>query len=494
MTTYPAHFARVVPIVGPSLHERRVGLLGCAAGAEAAALLAASGVTRWALATGAPAAPDSPLGRLFGPAYTRQAAHTALASALRTHHGERLPWAFVPLGKVGYDLLLAAGDQTTIAYAAAIAARRGCPLVALPADPRPDPAAWAAGFAVTRLAGPAEAYFTPDPFAAAAFARAILLRGTPFARPDLEALLRAAPPAPPSGAAPGEQGALFATPLDAPAVRERTAMVVGLGSLGSLIALELGRVARRLILADGGVVAAANPARQLYRAAAVGRKKPEALRDELAARLSPAPPAMLCIEADLRHEEIMAGIVAAEGVDLAVLATGTVADFALARALRAAGVPHLAVRCYPRARYWEAVLVPDAQGPCLGCLRGHLYTGPAPQPTPEEAERYAAPGDLQAEPATMVESGWAADCAGRLALQLLAPPGLRESWMLDLLAAGGTCLIGGAYALDEGRGPAYGIGRPGQVRAFGVGSIAGSAAERVCADCGRTWPVGVIVG
>ncbi|NTU86004.1 MAG: hypothetical protein HGA45_42875, partial [Chloroflexales bacterium] len=105
----------------------------------------------------------------------------------------------------------------------------------------------------------------------------------------------------------------------------------------------------------------------------------------------------------------------------------------------------------------------------------------------------AAPGDLRAEPATLVESGWAAACVSLLALQLLAPPGLREAWMLDMLAAGRTCLIGGAYALDEGRGAAYGITRPGQVRAYGVESIAGSASERVCADCGRTWPVGVLL-
>ena len=522
MASFASHFARALPIVGPALCQKRVGLLGCAAGAEVAALLAASGVLRWALATGAPAALDSPLARRFGPAYTRQGADTALAAALRAHHGERLPWAFVPLGTVGYDLLIAAGAPTTIDYAKTIAARRGCPLVALPSDPRPDPATWADGFPVATLAGPTEAYLTPDPYAAAAVARALLLRGTPFARPDIEALLvvrgqwavGSGQPSVGSGqwavgsgqpsVGSGQPSSfilhpsslpqpVFATPLDAPALRERTALVVGLGSLGSLIALELGRVVRKLVVVDGATVTDANPARQLYRAAMVGQPKAVALADELRARLGTAAPTVVGLTTNLRDEQQVAALVAAEGGDLAVLTTGTVADFALARGLRAAGVPHLAARCYPRARYWETLLVPDGAVPCLGCLRGHLYAGPTPPPTPEEAARYAAPGDLMGEPATLVESGWAAACVSLLALQLLAPPGLREGWMLDLLASGRTCLIGGAYTLDEGHGAAYGLTRPGQVRAFGVESIAGSAAERVCADCGRTWPVGVLI-
>lgn len=485
MSLAEQHFARVTPIVGAALGRARVGLIGCADGAEVAALLAASGVLRWALAAAAPAAPGSPLARRFGPAFTRQAAHSALAAALRAHHGERLPWAFVPLARVGYDLLIAAGEDVA-GYALAIAARRGCPLVLLPAGPRPDPASWAAGFPVARLPGPAEAYATPDPYAAAALARAILLRGTPHARPDLEALLAAAP------AAPEPAPPAFRTPLDAPALRRGTALVAGLGSLGSFAALELARAVGRLVLADGGAVAPANPARQLYRSAQVGRPKAAALAEQLRQILGDAAPELVPVEADLRHEEVVAGIAAREGAGVAVLATGTVADFALARGLRAAGVPHLAARCYPRARFWEAVLVPGPDAPCLGCLRGQLYAGPTPPPTPEEAARYAAPGDLQAEPATLVESGWAAACAGALAVQLLAPPGLREAWAARLLAGGRTCLIGGAYVVGAGDGPAYGIARPGQVRAFGVESIVGSAAERICADCGRTWPVGYL--
>ena len=487
-----AHFARTLPIVGATLPARQVGLVGCAAGAELAALLAASGVLRWALEPAAPASAASPLARHFGPTYTQQAADTALAAALRAHHGAELPWAFTPLDKATCDLLVVAGDPATIATASVNAAQRGCPLIALPPEPYADPATWSVGFPITRITSPTEAYFTPDPYAAAAIARAILLRGTPFARPDLEALLHHAPPYAEQDW-PVATSHTFTTPLDAPALREQTALVVGLGSLGSLIALALGRVVQRLVLVDGATVTTANPARQLYRAAALGRPKAAALAAELHARLGADAPTLGTVTANLHSEATLTDLVAAEGITLAVLTTGTSADFALARGLRAAGVPHLAARCYPRARYWETMLVPDTQTPCLGCLRGHLYTGPTPPPTPEEAARYTAPGDLQGEPATLVESGWAAACVSRLALQLLAPPGLREGWMLDLLANAHTCLLGGAYALDEGRGPAYGLTRPGQVRAYGVASIAGAASERVCADCGRTWPVGVLL-
>ncbi len=512
MNTSLAPFARTLPIVGATLPARPVGLVGCAAGAELAALLAASGVLRWALEPAAPASAASPLARHFGPTYTQQAADTALAAALRAHHGEALPWAFTPLAKAACDLLVVAGDPATIAAASVNAAQRGCPLIALPPEPCLDPATWAVGFPITRITSPTEAYFTPDPYAAAAIARAILLRGTPFARPDLEALLHHAPPYAeqswqsvadtdhqrrmpeyPSAVSRRSSAVTFTTPLDAPALREQTALIVGLGSLGSLIAFALGRVVRRLVVVDGATVSTANPVRQLYRAAALGHPKATALAAELHARLGADAPTLVTIAANLHTEAALTDLVAAEGITLAVLTTGTSADFALARGLRAAGVPHLAARCYPRARYWETMLVPDAQAPCLGCLRGHLYTGPTPPPTPEEAARYTAPGDLQGEPATLVESGWAAACMSRLALQLLAPPGLREGWMLDLLANERTCLLGGAYALDEGRGPAYGLTRPGQVRAYGVASIAGAASERICADCGRTWPVGVLL-
>jgi hypothetical protein len=175
-----------------------------------------------------------------------------------------------------------------------------------------------------------------------------------------------------------------------------------------------------------------------------------------------------------------------------VLATGSQADYALARVLRRLNIPHVVGRCYPRARYCEALVVDGRRGPCFGCLRGHLYTGPAPPPTPEEALRYdrpPAPGELQAEPATVVESGRAADVLARLAAGLAVPRRHRPPWLADLLAREQTCLIGGVTAppVAGPYGPEwpYGVALPGQVVAFGTAQVLGVGTTQVCADCGR---------
>jgi hypothetical protein len=131
--------------------------------------------------------------------------------------------------------------------------------------------------------------------------------------------------------------------------------------------------------------------------------------------------------------------------------------------LRRLHIPHVVGRCYPRARYFEALIVNGRRGPCFGCLRGHLYTGPAPPPTPEEALRYdgpPAPGELQAEPATVVESGRAADVLARLAAALAQPRRQRPAWP-------------------------YGVALPGQVVAFGLAQVLGVGSTQVCPDCGR---------
>ena len=281
---------------------------------------------------------------------------------------------------------------------------------------------------------------------------------------------------------------------------QHSALVVGCGSLGSLVARELvasGAVGR-LALVDGETVDAANPVRQFFHTEQVGQPKAAAL----VANLGAIRPGVWTAHAwHVRDDR--AGLAAfrrllrAERPDVVVLATGSYADYALARVLRRLGIPHIVGRCYPRARYFEVIVVDGRRGPCFGCLRGHLYTGPAPAPTPEEALRYdrpARPGELQGEPATVVESGRAADVLARLAAELARPRPRRAPWLRDLLAHEQTCLIGGLTA-EARRGPdgapawAYGLQVPGQVVAFGVAQVVGAGTVQVCPDCGRRLPV-----
>jgi hypothetical protein len=226
--------------------------------------------------------------------------------------------------------------------------------------------------------------------------------------------------------------------------------------------------AGRLVLADPDLVEVYNPARQTYRLGDIGRPKALALRDQLERA---GAQELVALPERLDDECAVEELIERHGVTAGLVATGTAADFAIARGLRARGVPHVVGRCYPRARHWEAIVVDGPRGPALNDMRGHLQLGPAPTPTPEQIAAYSDAGALEAEPATLVESGWAAAWLARLAAQLLAPPGLRERWLLDLLASEQTCLIGGVGVEPTEDGPAYGIAAPGQVVAYGRASI-----------------------
>ncbi len=296
-----------------------------------------------------------------------------------------------------------------------------------------------------------------------------------------------------------------------------SALVIGCGSLGSLVARELAasHAVRDLVLLDGDTVGAANPVRQFFHTDQVGQPKALALARNLAEVIAPGAvwteaategtPGLLLTHAAgritaLAHHATVdrAGLAAFRRVlravrpGVVVLVTGSQDDYRLARVLRTLNIPHVVGRCYPRARYFEAIVVDGRSGPCFGCLRGHLYTGPAPPLTPEEALRYdrpPAPGELQAEPATVVESGRAADVLARFAAALAAPRRARPAWLAALLASEQTCLIGGTTAQpvtsEHGPGWAYGVRLPGQVVAFGPAQVLGVGLTQICPDCGR---------
>jgi hypothetical protein len=380
--------------------------------------------------------------------------HDLRAGLAATCDGAPALLVAAPSGAATRALLVLPGDDLR---AAQRWARNAC-RATHPADP------WSWATAAPLLAG---------------LARGLLLRGTRRARGDLEMLL---------GAGLRQVRLGGEHPLDArwaradedledappvfttPAARRGALLVVGLGSLGSVAAELLAPWAERFVLADPDTVDAVNPARQAYDLADIGRPKAEALRGRL---LHLGARDVTALSAALTDEAQVAGLVQSHGVTAALVATGTRADFAAARALRERNVAHVVARCYPRARYWEAVLVDGARGPGLEDIRGRVAPGPAAPPTPEQRAAYSDSGALEAEPATLAESGWAAAWAARLTAQLLAPAGLRERWLLELLAAGRTCLVGGAHAEMTHAGPAYAVARPGEIHAWGQEGVRG---------------------
>ncbi len=272
-------------------------------------------------------------------------------------------------------------------------------------------------------------------------------------------------------------------------------MLVGLGSVGSEVARRLVGRGCRWTLVDDGVVSVFNPHRQWYGCDEIGRAK----TDALAARLAPEPVRRVQRRLDADSVAALVALIEADRPDLCVLTTGTDDDAALAGALWQRGVPHLAAYAYPQARFFElAVVLPEAETPCLACLRGHLWAGSEPRTPvtdevahflyqePDAARRAAAYQNLVAEPATPVETNRLAAVVAQTAAQALAAPVERARWFARLCAAKTTCLLGGNVADELSPGVfAYGITRPGQVVRLGLDDLTGASARRTCEVCGR---------
>ena len=477
MDNFKTHFARVLPIIGRDLQSAKVAVLGLDLAEPIIKDLAACGLGKW----------------LWLGAHTEQA--QSLALFLQQQHGPALNLDLDIVSQVDHfsperadrpDLVLAVGDKTTLSVGLRLALKGKMPALLVRPPDQAQP-----GQAITYFPGdepPDLAALWPLqgvdfwPWATmaplcAGLARAMLLRTGPYRRVDLAALwergirvmqiastsdpLRPLWLSNPAWSKPSSAAA--ADQFQTPSSRWGRLLIAGLGSLGSVAATHLVDWVAGLVVADPDQVDDCNPVRQAYPQSTVGRPKAQAL----AGLLQAAGLAKVCpLNRALRGEEMVARLVEQHQISAALVVTGTEADFAIARALRQHDIPHVVGRCYPRARYWEAIVVDGRRGPSLSDMRGHLRVGPIPPPTPEQRAAYSDAGALEAEPATLIESGWAAAWLARLTGQILTPPALRERWFLELLAGHQTCLIGGVGVEPTPQGAAYAIDLPGQINSW----------------------------
>jgi hypothetical protein len=279
--------------------------------------------------------------------------------------------------------------------------------------------------------------------------------------------------------------------VEAPALRKGLhVMVVGCGSLGSEAVRLLQPQVAKWTLVDAGKVTVFNLNRQWFSSTDLGRSKVESLR----ARLS--VPVHACASA-LENAADMEALLDEQRPDVVLLATGTHHHAALAEVLWKRGIPHVAVCCYPQARFFEVVVVDPSRGtPCFDCLRGHLFRGaPAPAPmtdevagfvysSPDDATRAARFVDLVAEPATRMDTFRAANVAARAVTALAAVE--TPLWMARAVEEGTTCLLGcNTPVTTEDGGWAYGISQRGQVLRLGLPDLAGTTERETCGCCGR---------
>ncbi len=460
-------FARVRPLVGEALASRQVLVVGSPAVGVLVDYLVACGVQRWLAMAG-----DGWM--------------EAQVAKLYARYGGELDITLQIIGSTeeirGADLVLVVDDMEIagrlpltlprLAIFTPTASQPSCAMLALPGEifnpPQRTGARDSTGWD----------WITAAPLMALA-ARALLLRGTAYAMATWEdawakglrvyCVGKAHDPTLARWqrqiVASEDESPLYHTP----SYRQGTLLIVGLGSLGSLAAQHLAPWVERLVLVDPDRVELVNLVRQSYCHAQVGETKAMALAQTLQAAYS----GLGCepIVASLPDEREVGELINAFAVTAALVTTGTHADFAIARALRAESIPHVVGRCYARARFWEGIVVDGVTGPSYEQVRRQVAAGPTPAPTPEEIAAYGVVGELIGEPATAMECGWAALWLARLTAQIIVPATVREAWFLARLAAGATCFIGGVVVEKRIEGEAYGVTVPGEVHAWSTEEI-----------------------
>lgn len=208
--------------------------------------------------------------------------------------------------------------------------------------------------------------------------------------------------------------------LLSPSLRQRSALVAGLGSVGSYLAEQLARSGvGGLRLLDPEPVEPANLSRTAYAAEDVGRPKTEALARRL---LSVAPALRLDLHPvrveDLAPAELDALVC---GADLVVAATDDpAAQRALDRFAYARGRPAIFVGLYAGARGGEVILTVPERTPCYLCATRARHAAERTAGRVGRAADYGT-GRLAGESALGADIQHVASAAAKLALSLLLP-------------------------------------------------------------------------
>lgn len=520
------YFSRIEPVLGHGLSDKRVAWVGLEICAPVLELLAACRLRRFS--------------RVQEAEQSQQ-----LEQKLRQHNHFEEGWEFKPFSEVELpDLVIAGGSVHSRLVGLELAEKWGIPAVLFGALPvqheyeaillicRPYTNLEAERRFLKQLPETGVVLGQEVTTMVAAVAKALLLQGTPYAHADYDYLFerlgrrvllmgtREWPWQVRYSTLESEAKKVELTNLEivntssarsvfsilkAP-VSDHHVAIFGCGGLGSLITKELNvRGVSHFSLVDGGSVNIFHPIRQFYHTSQIDQPKVYALAENLIEekssyrhfpskigqpRIYQGSKTIASYNLKLNDNWLnsLKQLVAHIEPDLAIITTGTTLDFYLARAFQRAGKPYVVARCYPRARYFELIFsLPNENTPCFDCIRGHLYIGPEPGLTVEEQARYEnrQAVTLEAEPATLVETSYAAGVAARLGMEMLKQK--REKWFQNLVKGGQTCLLGANQTERTMEGWAYGLHLPGQVAAFGLDQLFEFTGQiRKCATCGRT--------
>ncbi len=221
--------------------------------------------------------------------------------------------------------------------------------------------------------------------------------------------------------------------IDTSIVAARKVAFIGLGSVGSQIALHLTQSAvGRFILLDPDGFSASNLARHVCDMRDLGRYKTKAVKDMILHRNPQA--AIQTFEEnllDLSWHEQMERL---QGSDLVIATTdSTAAQFVTNELCHSLQIPSLYVGCYERACAGEVLFVKPGQTACFNCFMEFRQSYLSELKKKEQRIPYSdeQPSELKSEPGLAIDIAYIVAIASAYALALLLPDSNRNS-LLDL--------------------------------------------------------------
>lgn len=367
------------------------------------------------------------------------------------------------------------------------------------------------------------------------FSKALLLRGTPYQRADLEELFfieqrhvvlrgRFEWPWWVHYLNPATQENylrkifsqhFFIPPPPIDLLRQERVMVIGCGT-DSLLIGELVNYFRNLLFVDYKAFSIFNPVRQLVGTSWVSDEpKPFVLQKFLAARLDPTGTwdttqndlattmsngfySLNAVELCLKSK-IPGAVQKFEALldwfqpTLVIVSMGRARDdnFVACEILRRRGIKHLIPTAFAGATHFETIVVDSQNTPCYECLQGRLRVdvGQGVELSHEISDMLYANPDDPVQPATIVETWPDMHMTLRLALELALPQAARAKWFADCLHTGRTCFVGGNQSVladTKNGGYTFGVAYPGQVVLYGISDFVGLDTTFTCQVCGQT--------
>jgi molybdopterin/thiamine biosynthesis adenylyltransferase len=221
--------------------------------------------------------------------------------------------------------------------------------------------------------------------------------------------------------------------IDTSVIASKKVAFVGVGSVGSALALHLAQSAMgNFTLLDPDTFSAANLSRHAGDLRDLGRYKTKAVRDLILRRNARAT--VQTFEEDFLALSWGEQVARLEGADLVIAATdSTPAQFMLNELCHSMNIASLYVGCYERACAGEVLFVIPGKTPCFNCFMEFRQTSLPELKKNEQRIPYSdeATVELQGEPGLTIDIAYVVAIASSYSLALLLPDSGRRS-LLDI--------------------------------------------------------------